>query len=58
MISKCLYDGNDDDNDDGDDGKISFHKVFKGIMRLIEVRKVQECLKKVFVIRYHVGIYC
>ena len=32
MIRKCLYDGNDDDNDDGDDGKISFHKVFKGIM--------------------------
>ena len=55
MIIKCLYDGNDDDNDDG---KISFHKVFKGIMRIIEVRKVQECLKKVFVVRYHVGIYC
>ena len=48
MIRKCIYDGNDDSNDDGNDDKIFFHKVFKRIMRLIEVRKVQECLQKVF----------
>ena len=51
MVRKCLCDGNVDDNDNGiddDDVKISFYKIFKGIMIYIEVTKVQECFKKAF----------
>ena len=50
MVRKCLCDGNDDDNDNGDDGdvRISFCKMFKGIMIYIQVTKVQEYFKKAF----------
>ena len=49
IVRKCLCDGNDDKNDNGaDDVKISFCKIFKGIMIYIEVTKVQECFKKAF----------
>ena len=47
MAGKCLYDGNDDNyNGDDDDVKISFYKIFKGIMIYIELRKDQEYFKK------------
>ena len=52
MVRKCLCYGNDnDDNDNGDgddDVKISFCKIFNGIMIYIEVTNAQECFKKAF----------
>ena len=46
MARKCLCDGNDDNYNGDDDVKISFYKIFKGIMIDIELRKDHEYFKK------------
>ena len=50
IVRKCFCYGNDDKNDNGDDDdvKISFCKIFKGIMIYTEVTKLLECFKKAF----------